>query len=101
MLTILVREDVSQFPEKIECHQRTTLSIHFLIKKPTDITETSHNYTKNMHQIQRRRNTQSISEIHKNMPTQTRFSQSSLEIPMFENALKPYSIVCITAHTNF
>src|SRR5882757_9283637 len=47
----------------------------------------------NMHQTQRCRNTQSISEFHKNTPTQTRFSQSSLEIPMFENALKLYSIV--------
>jgi len=32
-LTILVREDVP-IPEKIKCHQRTTLSIHSLIKSP-------------------------------------------------------------------
>src|SRR5882757_10483175 len=68
-------------------------SIHSLIKKSTDITEILHDYIKNMHQTQRCRNTQSILEFHKNTPTQTRFSQSSLEIPMFENALKPYSTV--------
>src|SRR5882757_4935702 len=92
-LTILVREDVSQFSEKIECHQRTTLLTPSLIRKSTNITETSHDYIRNMHQTQRCRNTQSISEFHKNTPTQMQFSQLSLEIPMFENALKPYSIV--------
>src|SRR5882757_6098058 len=43
--------------------------------------------------MQRYQTTQSISEFHKNTLTQTHLSQSSLEIPMFENALKPYSTV--------